>query len=375
MISFLDLRAQHARLRPELDEAIGRVLDSCEFALGSEVERFESEFASFCDTREAIAVNSGTSALHLALLAAGVGEGDEVITSPSTFVATVAAIRATGARPVFVDIDRHRYTIDPNRIPAALSAHTKAIVPVHLYGQCADMAAIGEIAANQGLSVIEDACQAHGAEYRLRRAGSIGDSGCFSFYPGKNLGACGEGGIVVTNDAEQALRMRRMRDWGQKSKGDHVLPGFNYRMDGIQAAVLRVKLRYLNEWNERRAACATRYTELLADSGLVLPIAAPDGKHVWHVFAVRSRRRDALRDELARAGIATAIHYPVPVHLQPPQRDLGYRPSEFPHSERLAGEVLSLPIHPELSAADLDEVAGAILETCKPRYAELETHA
>jgi dTDP-4-amino-4,6-dideoxygalactose transaminase len=360
VIPFVDLRAQHAAIRQELDVAIGRVIDTCQFTLGPEVEAFESEFANYCEAPFGIAVNSGTSALHLALLAAGVGPGDEVITVPFTFVATVSAILYAGATPVFVDIDPVTFTIDASRIEAAVTRRTKAIVPVHLYGQPADLDPIFEVARRFNLIVIEDAAQAHGAEYRGRRVGSLGDMACFSFYPGKNLGACGEGGMVLTSDPGFARTIRMLRDWGAEEKYRHVLKGFNYRMEAIQGAVLRVKLRYLEDWTEGRRRAAARYDELLAEAGVCTPVARPFARHVYHVYAVRCRNRARWQKALHQRGVQTGIHYPTPVHLLPGFADLGGTEGQFPHSERTAVESLSLPMFPELTEAQIGRVAGAI---------------
>jgi dTDP-4-amino-4,6-dideoxygalactose transaminase len=359
-VRFVDLRAQYRAVKPDLDRAVLRVLESGRFVLGPEVEAFEQEFAAFCGTSHAIGVNSGTSALHLALLAAGVGPGDEVITTPFTFVATVAAIGYTGARPVLVDVDPASLTIDPARIEAAITAATRAIVPVHLYGQPADMDPILEIARRRGLTVIEDACQAHGATYRGRRAGSMGDAGCFSFYPGKNLGAGGEGGAVTTNRDDLAHLLRMLRDWGSAEKYRHDLKGFNCRLDEIQAAILRVKLRRLDAWTESRRTLARHYDGLLAGSGVEAPVEQAYAGHVYHIYAVRTAERDEVRGALQRGGIETGIHYPIPVHLQPAHADLGYGPGAFPHAERAAGTVLSLPMYAELTRADQEQVARAI---------------
>jgi dTDP-4-amino-4,6-dideoxygalactose transaminase len=291
MIPFVDLKAQYRSIKPEIDEAVARVLESGHFALGPEVAAFEEEFAAYCQAKHAIGVNSGTSALHLALLAAGIGPGDEVITVPHTFVATVAAIHYTGARTVFVDIDPRSFTMDPALIEAAITPRTKAILPVHLYGQMADMDSILEIARKHKLLVIEDAAQAHGAEYRGRRAGSLGDLGCFSFYPGKNLGAYGEGGMVVTNNPEYTRTVRMLRDWGAETKYEHMLKGYNYRLEGMQGAILRVKLRHLEAWTEARRAHATFYDELLTGSGVKTPEAMPYARHVYHIYAVRTAQR------------------------------------------------------------------------------------
>ncbi|MEQ1955510.1 DegT/DnrJ/EryC1/StrS family aminotransferase [Mesorhizobium sp. CN2-181] len=361
MIPFLDLKAQYASIKPELDAAVLGVLASTQYVLGDEVAAFEREFAAYCGVKHAIAVNTGTSALHLSLLAADVGPGDEVITVPFTFVATVSAICYAGARPVFVDIDPVTFTMDPAKLAAAITPRTKAIIPVHLYGQMADMKPIMEVADRHGIPVIEDACQAHGAEYVGRRAGSIGVSGCFSFYPGKNLGACGEGGIVVTNNDQHFKAIRMLRDWGQEQRYHHVLKGYNYRMDGIQGAVLRVKLRHLDDWTEARRARGHQYSSLLADAKNVrAPVEADWRRHVYHVYAVRTHDREALQRTLSAEGIQTGLHYPIPVHLQPAHRDLGYSVGDFPESEAAAREVLSLPIYPEMTARQVEQVAAAV---------------
>jgi dTDP-4-amino-4,6-dideoxygalactose transaminase len=335
------------------------VLESAQFILGDEVAAFEREFAAYCEAAEAIGVNSGTSALHLALLAAGVGPGDEVITVPFTFVATVSAIVYTGATPVFVDVEPDCYTMDPSQIEAAITPRTKAIVPVHLYGQPADMDPILDIARRRGLAVVEDAAQAHGADYKGRRCGSMGHIGCFSFYPGKNLGAYGEGGAVVTSDPAIARRIRLLRSWGEERRYEHSVKGFNYRMDGIQGAILRVKLRHLDRWTELRRSRAAGYRRVLSDLPVGLPAERDGIRHVYHVFAVRVAQRDAWRARLTELGIGVGVHYPIPVHLQPAHRDLGYAPGSFPVSEAIASEVLSLPIYPELTDEQIDLVAGA----------------
>jgi dTDP-4-amino-4,6-dideoxygalactose transaminase len=359
-VPYLDLKAQYASIKPEIDAAIARVLDSCQFVLGSEVAGFEQEFAAYSGTTECIAVNSGTSALHLALLAAGVGPGDEVITVPFTFVASVAAVLYAGARPVLVDIDPRSFTLDPAAIEAAITSHTKAILPVHLYGQPADMDPIMEVARRHGLIVIEDAAQAHGAKYKDRPVGSIGDMACFSFYPGKNLGAYGEGGAVTTSNAELARTIRMLRDWGQDRKYHHVLRGFNYRMEGFQGAILRVKLRHLEQWTEARRALVHQYDQLLADCDVETPTEMPWARHVYHVYTLRSDDRDALQAALTTEGIQSGVHYAVPVHLQPAYADLGYAAGAFPQTEAAAKQVLSLPLYPELSAESVKEVARVV---------------
>jgi dTDP-4-amino-4,6-dideoxygalactose transaminase len=367
LIPFVDLKAQYLSIREEVNAAIQGVLDRCEFTLGSEVAAFESEFAAYCEATHGVGVNTGTSALHLALLAAGVGPGDEVITVPFTFVATVSAIDYTGAKPVFVDIDPRSFTIDVAAIESAITERTKAIVPVHLYGQPADLDPILDIARRHRLIVIEDACQAHGARYKGRRVGSLGDMGCFSFYPGKNLGAYGEGGMVTTDRADYARTIRMLRDWGAEKKYEHVLKGYNFRMEGIQGAVLRVKLRHLETWTEARRAAASRYDALLEGSGIETPHVASYARHVYHLYVVRSPERQAWQKALAAKGIQTAMHYPTPIHLLPAFADLGYRRGQFPHSEHAAEEVLSLPMFPDLTEAQCTQVARAVRELASER--------
>jgi dTDP-4-amino-4,6-dideoxygalactose transaminase len=360
VIPFVDLKAQYLSIKDEILAAVAKVLDSTQFVLGDEVVALEQEFAAYCGADMGIAVNTGTSALHLALLAAGIGPGDEVITVPFTFVATVAAIGYTGATPVFVDIDPVSYTIDVTQIEQAITERTKAILPVHLYGQPADMDPILEIARRHNLTVIEDAAQAHGAKYNGQRVGSIGDIGCFSFYPGKNLGAYGEGGMVVTSNPDYARTMQMLRDWGQERRYHHVLKGYNYRMDGIQGAILRVKLRYLEQWTEARRAHAAQYDRLLADSRVKTPKVMPYSHHVYHIYAVRSPQRDVLQQVLQQQGIQTGVHYPIPVHLQEGYADLGYRAGDFPCSEYVANEVLSLPMYAELEASHINTLVKSL---------------
>lgn len=361
-VPFLDLRQQYEGLQAEVLAAADRVFSSTQFVLGKEVEAFEEEFAAYSGTRYAVAVNSGTSALHLALLSCGVGPGDEVITTPFTFIATAAAIRYTGARPVFVDIDPVTYSIDPALVEAAITPATKAILPVHLYGHPADMDPLADIARRHGLVLIEDAAQAHGAEYKARRCGSLGELGCFSFYPGKNLGAYGEGGLVTTSNPELVRTIRMLRDWGAEKRYHHVLHGFNYRMEGLQGAVLRIKLRRLEEWTEARIAHAKQYRKALAQSGLQLPPDTADVRSVYHIFSVMTDDRPALMASLAERGIQTGIHYPFPVHLQPAYEYLQGKPGDYPHAERAAASEVSLPMFPELTAAQRDEVVESVLE-------------
>ena len=362
MIPFVDLKAQYLSIKLELNAAIADVFESSSFILGKDVAAFEEEFAAYCGTPHAIGVNSGTSALHLALLAAGIGAGDEVITVPYTFVASVAAIEYVGARPIFVDIRPDSYNMDPSQIEAAITDRTKAILPVHLYGQTADMDPILEIARRRGLLVIEDAAQAHGATYKGRTAGSMGDLACFSFYPGKNLGACGEGGAVVTADPRYARTIRMLRDWGMEKRYHYVLKGFNFRMEGIQAAILRVKLRKLNEWTACRQAHAGEYAALLEGSGVITPAIMPDSSHVFNIYAIRSPWRDTIQEALQAKGVHTGIHYPFPIHLLDAWKDLGYHEGDFPVAERVAKEELSLPVFPELTSEQIVFIAAAIRE-------------
>ena len=365
MIPFLNIPAQWNAIKDEALPVVERVLASAQYVLGPEVAAFENEFAAFSGASHGVAVNTGTSALHVSLLAAGVGPGDEVITTPHTFVATVAAIVYTGARPVLVDIDPRRMTLDPERIEAAITPRTKALLPVHLYGQTADMDPILEIAAKHGLTVIEDACQAHGAAYKGRPAGSLGRLAAFSFYPGKNLGACGEGGMALTSDPDLAAAMRNLRDWGASKRYHHDTLGFNYRMDGLQGALLRIKLRHLPAWNQARLDNARLYDELLDGSGLTLPWQAPDCRHGFHLYVVRHPRRDELQRRLQEAGVQTGLHYPIAVHEQPGYAMLGYKAGDFPHAEAAARQVLSLPMCPFLSGDQVREVAGHVRRILK----------
>ena len=360
MVPFVDLKVQYLSIKGEIDAAVLNVFDSTQFVLGKEVAAFEELFAAYTQTSHVMGVNTGTSALHLSLLAAGIGKGDEVITTPFTFIATVSAIDYTGATPVFVDIDPVSFTIDPAKIEAAITPRTKAILPVHLYGQPADMDPIMEIAKRHGLVVIEDAAQAHGAEYKGRRVGSIGDLGCFSFYPGKNLGAYGEGGAVTTNNPEFVRTVRMLRDWGAERRYYHDLKGFNYRLEGVQGAVLKVKMKYIEGWTEARRTVAARYDQALAGSGIPTPHAAADRRHVYHIYAIRDAQRDTLQTYLHDHGVSTGIHYPIPVHLQGAFAELGHKEGDFPHSEAAAREVLSLPMYPELPPDQQDIVIAAL---------------
>lgn len=373
----LDLRAEYAALRGEIDAAVRRVLESGRYVGGPEVEGLEAEFAAFCGAPHAAAVASGTDALRFALQASGVGPGDEVITSPFTFIATTEAIAQCGGRPVFADIEPSTFTLDPRRTAAAVTPRTRAILPVHLYGHPADMEALGALARQRGLALIEDACQAHGASCGAARAGALGIAAAFSFYPTKNLGACGEGGLVTTLEGEHAARVRRLRDHGQTEKYRHAEEGTNGRLDALQAAILRVKLRRLEEWNARRRSLAERYRSLLAPAEarglLTLPCERAGTRHAWHLFAVRVREgrgpatRDGVRGALAADGIETGIHYPVPLHRQPCYAGRGEGEGSFPEAERAAREVLTLPIHPFLADEQAERVASALLRALEAR--------
>ena len=365
-VPMVDLRAQLERIRPEVDAAVARVLESTRFIGGDECALFEQEFAAYCGTPHASGVANGTDALMLALRAYGVGPGDEVVTVANTFIATGEAILLNGARPVFVDVDERTFTMDPGLLERAITARTKAILPVHLYGHPADMTAIGEIAGHHGLPVLEDAAQAHGATWRNTRAGSLGHAACFSFYPGKNLGAFGDAGIVTSGDAQWLGRVRQMANHGAgENRYDNVVLGTNSRLDALQAAILRVKLRHLPAWNEERRQRVRAYDEALADlPGLVLPREAAGARSAWHLYTIRVAERDALQKHLAAKGIATAVHYPRPIHLQPAMAPAGGKPGDLPVSERLSREVLCLPLYPELPEESLKRIALEVRAFC-----------
>ncbi len=358
-VPFVDMKRLHEPLRDQILSAFERVLESGNYAQGIEVASLEREFADSAGGGQAVAVSNGTAALHLALLALGVGPGDEVITVSNTFFATAEAISAVGAIPVFADIESDGFNMDPGEIERHISPRTKAIVPVHLYGEIADMQSIMDIARRHGLRVIEDSCQAHGASDGSRTAGTFADAGCFSFYPTKNLGAVGEGGMVTTRDPDIANSLRELRDHGQATKHDHRVAAFNYRMSELQAAGLRVALPELTTWNEMRRQAARRYFLGLLGSGLTLP-RQHETRHVYHLLVVRTARRDALRDHLARRGIATAIHYPVPIHLQPAYAHLGLPLGSLPRTEKAVTEILSLPFHPHITAEEVEYVCEVV---------------
>lgn len=359
-VPFVDLAAQYASIQEEVEQAIGAVLRQTDFILGRAVAEFEDEYAAFCGARCAVGVDTGTAALELIMRAYGIGAGDEVITVANTFVATALAISRCGATPVLVDIDAQSYNLDPALLEAAITPRTKAIMPVHLYGQPVDMDGVLAVARRHGLLVIEDACQAHGATYKGQPVGALGDAGAFSFYPSKNLGAYGDGGIVVTNDERIADTIKMLRNYGQRIKYQHEALGYNHRLDTLHAAVLRVKLRYLPEWNAARRRHAASYAALLHATPLALMHEQPHTEPVYHLYVVRHVERDELQQHLARHGIATAIHYPTPIHLQPALAHLGYRRGDLPISERYSKQIVSLPMYPELSEQQIAATAAAV---------------
>ena len=362
-VPFLDLNAHHAAFRGEFDRAIGEVIDSGAFAGGPFVEKFEADFAAYNHSQHAVGLGSGTEALWLALLACGIGPGDEVITVPSTFMATAEAITYCSARPVFVDVDQSTYTMDPVELEKAVTAKTKAVIPVHLFGQAADMDPILEFAREHDLFVIEDAAQAHGAEYKGRKVGALGDVGCFSFYPGKNLGAFGEAGAIVTDNVELQEKIRILRDHGQVRKYRHTMIGWNCRMDGIQAAVLSVKLQYLERGNLLRRVHALQYNRAFQGvEEVVTPFEAAYARHVYHIYAIRVQERDQVMWLLKEKGIQCGVHYPVPIHLQKAYQSLGYTNGAFPIAEQIAKEFISLPMFPELTKAQVEMVALCVKE-------------
>jgi dTDP-4-amino-4,6-dideoxygalactose transaminase len=359
-VPYLDLLAQMNPLRREIEGAIAKTLDNCSFCLGPDVAQFEKDFARFCGAEHCIGVNTGTSALHIALLLLGVGSGDEVITTPFTFVATSWAISYAGAKPVFVDIDDSTFNLDPSLVERAITKRTKALLPVHLYGHPCDLDPLLALCRKHNLPLVEDAAQAHAAKYRGKTIGTFGALSCFSFYPGKNLGAYGEGGALVTNNAAYAARARALRDHGSTQRYYHDEVGFNYRMEGMQGAVLGVKLKHLANWTAERRRVAHRYHELLASTPLQLPREAGYAESAWHLYVVRHPRRDELKKHLEANGIGCGLHYPLPVHLQKAYAQLGHKPGDFPAAEKAARECLSLPIYPELTNAQIQRVADVI---------------
>ena len=362
-VAFVDLKKQYVSIKEEIDDAIQNVLDSTAFIMGENVKSFEKNFAEFCNVKHAIGVSSGTSALHLALLGAGIKPGDEVITVPNTFIATAEAISSVGAKVKFVDVGPETYNIDVSKI--AITKKTKAVIPVHLYGQMAEMDSLMELAKENDLKIIEDSAQAHGAEYRGRKAGMIGDAGCFSFYPGKNLGAYGDAGMVTTNNDEIAENVRALRDHGRSQKYKHKIVGFNHRIDALQCAILNVKLKHLNDWTDARRRNAKIYNELLKEVNVVTPVENEYNKHVYHLYVIRTKNRDGLQQYLKSQEVATGIHYPIPLHLQPCFSFLGYKRGDFPSAEIASEEVLSLPIYPELEEEEREYIVGKIYEFFK----------
>jgi dTDP-4-amino-4,6-dideoxygalactose transaminase len=370
-IPFSDLNAQHKEINSQIDKAIKNVIKRSDFILGEDVGCFEEEFALFCHASYAVGVSSGTEALFLALLSLNIGPGDEVIVPDFTYIATSLAVSYTGARPVFVDIEEDTYNIDINEVKKAISSNTKAIIPVHLYGQPANMPEILKIAKENNLKVIEDAAQAHGASIKMpdgkwQVVGGLGDVGCFSFYPSKNLGALGDGGMVVTNNEEIYKRLLMLRDYGRISKYEHSIIGYNARLDTLQAAILRIKLKKLNSWNKMRQKAANIYNRLLNDvEGVITPYLAPWAEHIYHVYAIRAKSRDALLNRLKDNGVGALIHYPVPLHLQKAYENLGYKRGDFPVSEKIAQEIISLPMYPHIKVAQIKFVAKIIQETLR----------
>ena len=360
-ISFVDLKRQYISIKDEIDPAIKKVIDNASFILGKDVEDFEKNFASYCQTKYCVGVSSGTDALHLALRALNIGSGDEVIVPANTFIATALGVSYTGATPVLVDCNTHDYNIDVAKIEGAITARTKAIMPVHLYGQPADMSPILDIAKKHNLNVVEDACQAHGAEYIGKKCGSLGTIGCFSFFPGKNLGAYGDGGAVTTNDPEIDEKIRLLRDYGQKKKYHHELKGFNNRLDAMQAAILNTKLRHLDKWNNQRRKNAKLYNELLANAErIITPVEREDTKHVYHLYVIRSKIRGRLAEHLQSKGISVGIHYPIPIHMQKAYLDVGYEKGSFPVTEEYSGTILSLPMFAELNEEEIKYIVQNI---------------
>ena len=360
-ISFVDLKRQYISIKDEIDPAIKKVIDNASFILGKDVEDFEKNFASYCQTKYCVGVSSGTDALHLALRALNIGSGDEVIVPANTFIATALGVSYTGATPVLVDCNTHDYNIDVAKIEGAITARTKAIMPVHLYGQPADMSPILDIAKKHNLNVVEDACQAHGAEYIGKKCGSLGTIGCFSFFPGKNLGAYGDGGAVTTNDPEIDEKIRLLRDYGQKKKYHHELKGFNSRLDAMQAAILNTKLRHLDKWNNQRRKNAKLYNELLANAErIITPVEREDTKHVYHLYVIRSKIRGRLAEHLQSKGISVGIHYPIPIHMQKAYLDVGYEKGSFPVTEEYSGTILSLPMFAELNEEEIKYIVQNI---------------
>jgi dTDP-4-amino-4,6-dideoxygalactose transaminase len=371
-IPFVDLSRQYLNIKKDIDKAISKVLNKSSFILGEELTAFEKEFAEYCGVKYAIGVGSGTEALHLALIACGVHRGDRVITVPNTAVPTISAIKSANAKPILIDIDEDTYTMSPEKLEVYLKRHwtrkIKAVIPVHLYGHPADMDRILKIAKEYDLKLIEDACQAHGAEYKGKKAGSIGNTGCFSFYPTKNLGAYGDGGMVTTDDEEIAVKLRMLRNYGEEKKYYSLVDGFNSRLDELQAAILRKKMNYLSQWNEKRRKHAELYNALLIDTNVKTPVEKSYAKHVYHLYVIRTNKRDKLQQWLRSKGIASLIHYPLPVHFHPAYKDMNYSRGIFPISEKLSAEILSLAIFPELDDYQIEYICRAIKEFEKREF-------
>lgn len=360
MIKFVNLNKQLKNINDEINSAIRRVLDSTEFILGKELELFEQEFAKYCECKYALGVGSGLDALRLALMGANITDGDEIILPVNTFIATALAVSNVGAKPILVDINERNYNIDIDKIEEVITERTKAIIPVHLYGQCADMDKINQIAKKHNLIVIEDACQSHGCLYKGKKSGSLSKAGAFSFYPGKNLGCFGDGGAITTNDDELYYKIKMLRNYGQEKKYYHKIKGINSRLDTIQASILRVKLKYLDLWNKRRFENAMLYNKLLKDLDIILPYVEEYTTHIFHLYVIRVKKRDELVNYLDKEGINCIIHYPVPIHLQDAYRELGHREGDFPVAEKVAREIISLPMYPELTEEEISEVANKI---------------
>lgn len=363
-IPFVDLQTQYRNLSEEMNPRLLKAIADCHFILGENVDKFEQEFADYCAVKYAVSTSSGTAALFLTLLSLGIGKGDEVITAANTFIATVLAIHYTGARPVLVDVDEASFNLDIEKTKAAITKRTKAILPVHLYGQPVDLEPLVALAKEHNLKVVEDACQAHGAEYKGKKVGAFGQASAFSFYPGKNLGAYGDGGMIVTNHTEIKEKLIVLRNYGQKQKYHHLVKGYNARLDTIQAEILRVKLQYLDRWNDSRRKNAEVYNSLLQNEAgnIILPQQMPETKHVWHLYVIRTKKRDALQKYLKESGVATGIHYPILIHLQPAFADLGYKKGDFPITEKVSDEILSLPMYPELKEEQIKYVVQRIKE-------------
>jgi len=364
-IPLVDLKRQYRDIQKEVNAALGEALKRCDFILGQDLQLFEGEFSRYCGSKYGIGVASGTDALYLALRAYDIGEGDEVITSANTYIATTLAISYCNAKPILIDIDPATYNIDPSKIESAITPKTKAIIPVHIYGQMADMKPILDIAKKHNLRVIEDASQAHGATYKGNISGSMGDAACFSFYPGKNLGAYGDGGMIVTNDKKLVEKLKMLRNYGQRVKYYNDFRGYNSRLDTVQAAILRVKLKYLDRWSEERRQAAAEYTKLLKNSDIKSPITAKGNTHVYHLYLIQTDKRDELQKWLKDKEIATQIYYPVPIHLQNAYKDMGWKEGDFPITENLSKRNLALPLFPEIKKEEIEYVASAVLEFFK----------